>query len=160
MRENPSELCRYLWLWRKETIKNNVSIFRAGRVSRSFLIFQQPNILISRRSAQIANPRKLRQVHLASLERWVVSQKRRRNVVSGYVRSAYLCAFGSGVCHAAAHSIADNTQFQLRENAADLNKGVCHRVDLSAGAVHADTADDGQPQALFFDCFDDFAQLL
>ena len=89
-----------------------------------------------------------------------MTKKRRWNIVSGDVRSADFAPFCSGVCHTATHSIADNAQLQLREHAADLYKGVCHRVDLSAATIYADTADNGQPQALFFDSINNITKLL
>lgn len=86
-----------------------------------FLFFQQPNILISCRSAQIANPRKLRQIHLASLKRWIMTQERSWYIISGHLRSADFAPFCSGVCHSRTHAVADNTQFKLREYSADLS---------------------------------------
>lgn len=69
-------------------------------------------------------------------------------------------ALGAGGGHAGLHPGANHGELQLGEDARHLEKGLGHRVERAASAVHRDGAENGQAQALLLNAGDDFAELL
>jgi len=122
-------------------------------------MFQKVKILVNCRAAQIAHPRQLAQIELPSLKRGVMSQKTRRNLVNGGLRSADLRSLGFGICHAGTDTLADDPKLQLRKHAGHLEEGVGHRINLALGAVHGEAANDLQAEPFGADDLDDLAEL-
>ena len=79
-----------------------------------------------------------------------MAQERGGNIICRHLRPPDFPALGAGVLHARTDALADDPQLQLRKDARHLNKRICHGIDLSAGAVHVDAADDAQSQHVPF----------
>ena len=79
-------------------------------MSRSLFLLslQQPNILINRRPAQIADSCQLADIQLPIAEGRIVAEEYRRNIVPGGLRSADLLSLGSGVVHAGTDALANH----------------------------------------------------
>ena len=84
----------------------------------------------------------------------------RRNAVLCGFRSSDAFAFGFCVLHAASDSVADHAKFQLCEDAAHLDEGLAHGINVAVSAINRDTADDNQPELLSLDDLHDLAKLL
>jgi len=124
------------------------------------LPFQKVEILINRCPTQITHPRQLAYIQLLVFEGGIVAEEHGGNIVYGCLWSADLCSLGFGVCHTRPHTLTDDTQLQFGKHTRHLDKGVCHRVDLTVGAIHGDAPHNHQPQSLRLDGFDNLTQLL
>ena len=82
------------------------------------------------------------------------------NIVCGCLRSADLGSLGLGICHPRSDTLPDDTQLQFGKHPGHLDKSICHRVDLTIGAINGNAPHNHQPQMLRLDNFDDLTQLL
>ena len=77
------------------------------------------------------------------------------NIVCGCLRSADLGSLGLGICHPRSDTLPDDTQLQFGKHPGHLDKSICHRVDLTIGAINGNAPHNHQPQMLRLDNFDD-----
>ena len=91
--------------------------------------FYQPQIFVYRRTAQTAQSRKFAYIDFSSCEVWIMLVENRRDILTIRWPASYTFPICPGVLHAAADSLSDHGQFQLRKHAAHLNEGLAHGID-------------------------------
>mgnify|MGYP004586574627 CR=1 FL=1 len=101
------------------------------------LSFQQSNILINRRPAQITNPSQFRNVQLSLLVCRAMPQKCGGQIPGGYLRPSNLLPLGLGIRHSRPHTASYHGKLQLPgTHIAQQLCGALPGVAFVASAVH------------------------